>query len=267
MCPLPETNERNKYILTFQDGLTKFSKAIAIPDQEANTIAKEFVTKIICEHGIPRKILTDQGTNFLSQIFKDTCKLLKIEKIQTTAYHPESNGALEKSHRTLAEYLKNFINEDQSNWDEWLPYAMFTYNTTPHSATKFTPYELLYGRQAELPTSLNLPPQPNYTYDQYAHELKQRLRSTNLLARETLRSSKIATKKYYDKSASEKIFRPGDQVLLRDKTLRQGRTKKLTANWIGPYTVLQKHDNENYTIKKGRRTLRIHTNRLKHFMN
>jgi len=83
-------------LLTFQDSLMKFSKAIPIPNQEANTISKEFVTKIVLEYGIPEKILTDQGTNFLSEIFKNTCRLLKINKIQTTAYHPESERCIGK---------------------------------------------------------------------------------------------------------------------------------------------------------------------------
>jgi len=80
----------NKYLLTFQDNLTKFNKAIPLPNQKATTVAKEFITKIICEHGIPKTVLTDQGTNFLSEIFKNVCKLLRITEIQTTAYHPES---------------------------------------------------------------------------------------------------------------------------------------------------------------------------------
>jgi len=71
------TTQGNKYLLTFQDSLTKFSKTILIPNQEANTISKECVTKIILEHGIQEKILIDQGTNFLSEIFENTCKLLK----------------------------------------------------------------------------------------------------------------------------------------------------------------------------------------------
>jgi hypothetical protein len=68
--PLTVTTNGNKYLLTFQDNLTKFSKAIPIANQEANTISKEFVTKIIFEHRILEKILTDQGTNFMSEIFK-----------------------------------------------------------------------------------------------------------------------------------------------------------------------------------------------------
>ena len=171
--PLTITTSGNKYLLTFQDSLTKFSKAIPIPNQEANTISKQFVTKIVLEHGIPEKILTDQGTNFLSEIFKNTCKLLKINKIQTTAYHPESNGALERSHRTLAEYLRHYINEDQTDWDEWIPFAMFAYNTTPHTATGYTPFELIYGHQADLPTALTRPPKPTYNYEDYAQELRE----------------------------------------------------------------------------------------------
>jgi len=83
--PLTVTTNGNKYILTCQDNLTKFSKAISLANQETATVAKEFVSKIVFEHGMPEKILTDQDTNFTSEMFKNTCKLLKIEKIQTSA--------------------------------------------------------------------------------------------------------------------------------------------------------------------------------------
>jgi len=114
--PLAVTTNGNKYMLTFQDNLTKLSKVIPFANQEAATVAKEFVTKIVFEHGMPKKILTDQGRNFTSEMFKNTCKLLKIEKIQTSAHHPESNGALERSHRTLVEYLRHYINGEQTDW-------------------------------------------------------------------------------------------------------------------------------------------------------
>jgi len=74
--PLTVTTNGNKYILTFQNNLTKLSKVIPFVNQEAATIAKEFATKIVFEHGMPEKILTDQGTNFTSEMFKNTCKLL-----------------------------------------------------------------------------------------------------------------------------------------------------------------------------------------------
>jgi len=98
-----KTKAENNGRLSKVKQILKFSKAIPISNQEAATIAKEFVTKIICEHGIPETVLTDQRTNFLSEVFKNIYTLIKITKVQTTAYHPQSNGTLEKySHRTLA---------------------------------------------------------------------------------------------------------------------------------------------------------------------
>lgn len=182
---------------------------------------------MICEHGIPQKVLTDQGTNFLSNVFKNVCKLLKVDKIQTTAYHPESDGALERPHRTLAEYLTNYVDEEQSNWDERLPYAMFAYNTTPHTATRFTPFELVYGRQPELPTSLKKNPEPSYTYDDYARGLRERLRASNLMAKENLQQAEEKSKIEYDRESKHTEFKVGDKVLLLDESVSRGRSKKL----------------------------------------
>lgn len=131
---LPVMNSGSKYLLTFQDSLTKFSKALPIPNQKTATVAKKFVTKIVREHGILGEILTDQESNFVSELLKNVCKLVHINKIQTTASHPKSNRALERSYQTLAKYICHYVNEDQSDWDEWAPYAMFAYNTTPHTA-------------------------------------------------------------------------------------------------------------------------------------
>jgi len=163
----------------------------------------------------------------LSDIFKNTCRLLKIEiKIQTPAYHPESNSALERSHRTLTEYLRHYINKDQTDWDEWIPYAMFAYNTTPHTATGYIPFELMYGHQAELPIALTRPPKPIYNYDDYAQELKERLRATTQLARERVKEGKAKAKQQYDKKSGEIKFKIGDKMLVYDETLRRGRSKK-----------------------------------------
>ena len=119
--PMTETVSGNKYILTCQDDLSKFLVAIPIPQQDAETVARDFVLNVVLKFGAPAQILTDQGSNFLSYLFKTMCNLLRIKKIQTTAFHPESNGRLERSHRLLTEYLRHYVREDQSNWDEWIP--------------------------------------------------------------------------------------------------------------------------------------------------
>jgi len=143
---------------------------------------------------------------------------------------------------------------------------MFAYNTTPHTATAYTLFELIYGHQATLPTALSLPPKPTYLYDDYAEELKQKLRATQQLAKAHLNEAKIKAKMYTDKDINLKTFKIGDKVLLQDETLRRGCSKKLDAQWTGPYRVVDKISDVNYKIQIKRKTICVHANRLKPFV-
>jgi hypothetical protein len=109
--PLPVTLEGNKYILTFQDDVSKCVVAVPIEKQEAEMVARAFIEKIVLMYGTPQILQTDQGANFVSKVFKNTCKILKIKKIQSTTFHPESQGSIERSHCVLAEYLRHYMRE------------------------------------------------------------------------------------------------------------------------------------------------------------
>jgi hypothetical protein len=89
--------------------------------QDAETTARAFVEKIVLVYGTPQIVQTDQGANFMSEVFRHTCNLLKIKKIQSTAFHPESQRSVERSHRVLAEYLRHYVSEDQTDWGAWGP--------------------------------------------------------------------------------------------------------------------------------------------------
>jgi hypothetical protein len=93
-------------------------------------------------------------------VFQNNCKILKIKKIQTTVFHPESQGSIERSHCVLAEYLRHYLNEDQTNWDEGVPFATYVYNTMAHYVNGFTLFELLFGCPSTLPSALKKPPEP-----------------------------------------------------------------------------------------------------------
>ena len=94
-------------------------------------------------------------------------KRFRIKQFRTTAFHPQSNGSLERSHHVLGEYLKQFAAKN-SEWDDWLELAMFCYNTSVHEGTKCTPYELVVGKLAREPSSEPLSQQEKLqTYDDY----------------------------------------------------------------------------------------------------
>ena len=137
--PHPVSRKGNKYIVTVIDYFTRWTEAYPARNQEAGTVAKVLVEKIFVKFGVPLQIITDQGANFESQLFHSMCDLLKIEKIRTTAYEPQTNGLIERFHRTMNSIRAKTIAENQENWDERLPFVMAAYRATEHEATGFTP--------------------------------------------------------------------------------------------------------------------------------
>ena len=103
----------------------------------------------------------------------------------------------------LAEYLRHCVNEDQTNWDEWVPFATYVYNTTVHSATRFTPFELLFRCPSVLPFALKKPPEPQYNYDDYVSELRSLLQTVHHHAHKNLIASKSKSKENYDMTSGE----------------------------------------------------------------
>ena len=184
----------------------------------------------ICRFGAPKAILTDQGSNFMSQLFRSVAKRFCISQIRTTAFHPQSNGSIERSHHVLTEYLKHYIL--RNNWDEWLDLAMFSYNTSVHERTKFTPHELVFGLLARVPSSdTALQETGDETYDSYLRELQEKLVGSTDQARSNLDSSKIRSKSYYDRKVNRQQFLPGDKVYL----LSEPKKGKFAAEYTGPH--------------------------------
>jgi transposase InsO family protein len=103
--PLPITERGHKYLLTFVDHFTRFCEVIPIAKQDTETIAREFVTKIITQFGVPKNLLTDRGANFTSALIKETCKLHKIQKLQTSSYNSQANGICESENKLLIDFI------------------------------------------------------------------------------------------------------------------------------------------------------------------
>jgi transposase InsO family protein len=143
--PFPVTENGNKYLLTFVDHFTRFCEAIPIPTQETEVVAREFVLRIITQFGVPKKLLTDRGATFTSALMKGVCKLLGIQKLQTSSYHAQANGICERMHKLLIDIISHFVNKDAKNWDKYVPYAVMAYRATPHCSVKYSPYYLVYG--------------------------------------------------------------------------------------------------------------------------
>lgn len=128
--PLPKSEKGYVYAVTVICDLTKYLISIPVIDKSATTIAKAIFEHCILIYGPMRKIVTDMGTEYKNQVFSEICKLLNIENVTSTAYHHQTLGTVERSHRTFNEYVRSYISVDKTDWDNWIEYFTFCYNTT-----------------------------------------------------------------------------------------------------------------------------------------
>lgn len=264
--PLPQTINNNKFILTMQDDLTKFSHAVSLPNHESQTIASE-LSNFFCVFGIAKSILSDQGSDFTSRLMKDLTKLFQTKHILSSPYHPQTNGALERSHLTLKDYLKHYINDKQSDWDEFIPFAIFAYNSHVHKSTGYTPYEVLFGNKPYLPSSITQEPQFSYSYDDYIINLKQKLNITQKIARENLIENKHKSKSYHDHKIKQHAYVVGDLVVIQNKQTTPGLSKKLSPNFKGPFKIIKIFPNKTVKLQIKNRLVTYHVNQLKPFVS
>jgi len=246
-----------RYILTLQCELTKYIEAFPLETKEAYNVAKTLVEKFILKYGAFKTFKTDQGTEYVNKIFKEICKLLNIKHKTSTPFHHETLGTIERNHRVLNEYMLAFTHED--DWDQWIPYYVFCYNSTPHTDTNYSPFELVYGKLA---TVANKPMALNdqnilYNIDDYATEVKLRLQRALKRAQESLNETKLKRKNKSDSTKNPRNFEKGDYVYLK-----KGNKKKHEPPYEGPYKIIETFD-PNSKIKIRGKDKIVHNNRLK----
>jgi len=171
-----------------------------------------------------------------------------------------------KSHFGLLkfhDFVKHYVDQQkQSDWDLLLPLAAFSYNSSIHTGTKFTPFELVFGHNPETPVQNSAPP-PQYNYDDYVSSLKHRLYAAQQMAKENLQEAKIKSKIQYDKNSREVNYKIGDKVYLEIKVTPKGLATKFRSRYEGPYSVTEIHKGNTVTIKRKNSEIRVHKDRIK----
>jgi transposase InsO family protein len=251
--PFPCSDGGNVYILTVIDRFTRYAEAFALTEDQLTTdaTAKILVEKIICRYGLPDVMISDRGPVVVGMVLNQIFKILGIRRAKTSAHHAQSNGVVEIFNKTLKTSLKIWAKENQKDWDEYLPFALFAYNTAFHSLLRETPYYLNHGRQAKDITDdlSETDYYMNASIHGYAKELADRLFKTHHRVRELLES--VNEKREIEIESENCVkFEIGDQVLLYDPTTPSGVSRKLVKRWLGPYAVIEKHSDVVYTIMR-----------------
>ena len=218
------------------------ARIFAAEDQTAPTIAKLLVEEVISRHGVPAKLLSDRGPSFLSKLVLGICQCLGVEKVNTSAYHPQTDGLIERFNRTLTDMLAKSVTQGAAEWDEKLPYVLFSYRASLQTSTGESPFFLLYGRDPRLPTETVLSPPRDcqlWNLDDYKSILVREMSSAWSLAQDNIKKAQGQQKRYYDRFERSAKFSIGDRVFVCMPAKKTGYLRKLACPYQGPYRVLE----------------------------
>lgn len=227
----PRTTRGNLHIITATDGFSKWAFAQPVQNIRTETVIKFLESQIFSIYGFPKTVITDQGTQFTSNEWKEYFRANEIQHNMTSPYHPQANGVDERVNGTLTKILKPYVDDQHEDWDLNLKWAVYIYNTTVHNSTGFSPFQVLHGLEPRSP-------------------LKSSSASTDIdlisRMREVIRSktnanivrSQATQKRYYDRRHRQFCLKIGEIVKIREHTVPTGLSRKFYAKWLGPAVII-----------------------------
>ena len=165
--------------------------------------AVKLVDEMFCRFSPPEQVHSDQGRQFESELLKQICNLLQIKKTHTTPYRPQGNGMVERFNRTLQDMLAIAVGKHPADWEVYIRKLCFAYNTSVHSSTGYSPFFLMFGRQATIPIDLMFPldKEQQKEVPEYVHQLREGLQAAYSLVRERCNTEHKRQKAIYDRKA------------------------------------------------------------------
>ena len=242
--PFKATLKGNKYILNIICMFTKYVISVPVPDARSNTIAHALLTNCVLVYGSPLQLVSDNAKTFSSSFFQEFCNLLYVNKRYSTPYHSAGNGAVERTFRTYQNMLAKYLSQQEDNFDEFLPFMSFCYNTSVNEMTGDSPYFLMFGRDPRFAVENIILTNQNLTLaetdvNEYKTNLIKSLRLAWNLAFQHNQRAQQRMKEVYDKRAKSSPIRIGDRVLLRREVVKPGDSKKFVLPWTGIFRVIE----------------------------
>jgi hypothetical protein len=247
---LPRTQKGYNSIWVVVDRLTKVAHFILVNTTYSGArLAELYISRIVCLHGVPKKIISDRGSQFTSRFWEQLHDSLDTKLRFSTAYHPQTDGQTERTNQVLEDMLRAYAIQYGTSWDKCLPYAEFSYNNSYQASLKKSPIEALYGRKCRTPLYWDQIGERQVFGPDIVEEAEQLVQQV----RENLRVAQTRQKSYADVRRRDLTFAGGDHVYLKVSPMRGIRRfnvrGKLAPRYIGPFKVLERKGEVAYRLE------------------
>ena len=239
--PIKPTKHKNQYIQVIVDVYSRF--IIAWPSKRitAEKTTREFFEKFICNYGLPQIVYCDRGPAFRG-IFAFACHKFGIEMRYGSPYQSRTQGLVERANQSITQALRTFTNKMQTNWCEYVPAIAFGLNISSSYSLGYSPYLLIYGREARLPAANVLAEIDADAMPVQDHLIKLIKQQDELIEKvdNNLKSSQKKMKDRWDKGKKPHDYEIGQLVYVKNKFRQvQGTSQKLQPLYAGPYMIIE----------------------------
>jgi transposase InsO family protein len=205
-----------------------------------------YIARIVCLHGVPKKIVSDRGTQFTSRFWEKLHEAMDTRLNFSSAYHPQTDGQTERVNQILEDMLRDYALKDNKSWDKCLPYVEFSYNNSYQKSLKMSPFEVLYGHKCWTPLFWNEPGENQVFGPKILREAEKQVP----IVRENLQLAQSRQKSYANHRRRKLSFRVGDFEYLKVSPMSglhhfkiQG---KLAPRYIAPFKILEQRGEVAY---------------------
>src|SRR5512142_650567 len=256
---LPRTSAGHDSIWVVVDRLTKVAHFIPVKTTyTGHKLAELYMARVVCLHGVPRKIVSDRGSQFTSKFWQKLQSELGTRLNFSTAYHPQTDGQTERVNQILEDMLRACVLDFGGSWDKNLPYAEFSYNNSYQASLQMSPNEALYGRKCRTPLLWDQTGERQVFGTDILREAEEKVK----IIQERLRVAQSRQKSYADNRRRDLTFEEGDYVYLRVTPLRGGhrfQTKgKLAPRFVGPFKIVSRRGEVAYQLELPQSMAGIH---------
>ena len=245
--PLPTTREGYQYILSMQDGWSRYIRLVPLKTKTSSEIAKNLMDKFISLFGCPMRIHSDQGPEFCSALIKDLLQELEIGKTTTPTYNPNSN-LVERFHKSLHQMLRTFMDRKDVEWNVRLPAVCLAYNTKVNSTTGVTPALAFLGHELKIPCDLVIQ-RPNEVGSEVQQEVTTILQRYNQIFDYVQKHQNYTIRRNAASYSGARKFEEGDRVWYFVTRKVPGKPAKMTNSWVGPYRIVKQVADVLYVIE------------------
>ncbi|WZZ64683.1 hypothetical protein YC2023_076053 [Brassica napus] len=247
---LPRSKSGRDSIFVVVDRFSKMAHFIPChKTDDAIQVANLFFREIVRLHGMPKTIVYDRDAKFLSYFWKTLWSKLGTRLMFSTTCHPQTDGQTEVVNRILSALLRSLVKKNLRLWEECLPHVEFAYNHAMHSASKFSPFEVIYGFNPLCPLDLlPLPLSERVSTD--GERKAATIKKLHEQVRANIEAKTEIYKSYANQKRKEVIFKEGDLVWvpLRKERFPEERKSKLMPRVDGPFQILKKINDNAYQL-------------------